>query len=331
MTEYRRLRVIKDDTVHTVIETFDKPEIDQEEVLIAVSYSGINYKDALATKADTGVLRDYPMTPGIDLAGTIIESNNPNFQIGDSVLVTGYGLGVKQDGGLSDLQVVPASWCVKLPDGLTEKQAMTFGTAGFTAALSVDALQKHGLTAESRVLVTGATGGVGSLALHFLKQIGCKNITALSRKEDQQDYLTGLGATKVLSPAELFPEKNRPLNKQLFDFVVDTVGGDTLAKILPFVNYGGSLALCGNAGGIKLNTTVLPFILRGVNLLGIDSVEASMSQREKLWHKMANEWALPTDFQAQQIELEQVTKTTEELLAGKHVGRTIVALGGKNK
>lgn len=330
MTKYRRLRVINDETLHTEIEPFSKPEIDEKEVLINVAYSGINYKDALATKANTGVLRDYPMTPGIDLVGTIMESKDKRFNVGDEVLVTGYGLGVKQDGGLSDMQVVPASWVVKLPENLSPQQAMTFGTAGFTAALSVDSLQAHGLNAESRVLVTGATGGVGGFALSFLKQIGCKEITALSRKEDQEDYLKQLGATTVLSPAELFPEKNRPLNKQLFDFVVDTVGGDTLAQVLPFVNYAGSLALCGNAGGIKLNTTVLPFILRGVNLLGIDSVEAAMDHRQKLWTKMANEWALPNHFQIRQITLEQVQETADALLAGKHVGRTIVALGGKD-
>ena len=328
---YRRLRVINDETLHTEIENFTKPEIKENEVLVKVNYSGINYKDALATRPNTGVLREYPMTPGIDLAGTIIESKDKKFQSGDEVLVTGFGLGVKHDGGLSDVQVIPAAWVVHLPEGLSAKQAMIFGTAGFTAALAVDALQAHGLNAESRVLVTGATGGVGGFALHFLKQIGCKEITALSRKVDQKDYLQQLGATAVLSPAELFPEKARPLNKQLFDFVIDTVGGDTLAQVLPFINYGGSAALCGNAGGIKLSTTVLPFILRGVNLLGIDSVEASMEQRQKLWKKMANEWALSDHFQVQQIELEQVLETANALLEGKHVGRTIVALGGTNQ
>lgn len=328
---YRRLRVMNDETLHTEIESFTKPETKENEVLVKVNYSGINYKDALATKANTGVLREYPMTPGIDLAGIIIESKAEEFKAGDEVLVTGYGLGVKQDGGLSDVQVIPASWVVHLPEGLSTKQAMTFGTAGFTAALAVDALQTHGLNADSRVLVTGATGGVGGFALHFLKQIGCKEITALSRKENQLDYLQQLGATAVLSPAELFPEKARPLNKQLFDFVIDTVGGDTLAQVLPFINYGGSAALCGNAGGIKLSTTVLPFILRGVNLLGIDSVEASMEQRQKLWQKMANEWSLPDHFQVQQIELEHVLETANALLEGKHVGRTIVALGGTNQ
>ncbi|MDT2572986.1 YhdH/YhfP family quinone oxidoreductase [Enterococcus raffinosus] len=331
MTEYRRLRVVNDETLHTEIQSFSKPEIEDNEVLIDVHYSGINYKDALATKANTGVLRDYPMTPGIDLAGKIIESKDERFTVNEEVLVTGYGLGVKQDGGLSDLQVVPASWVIKRPKNLSAKQAMTFGTAGFTAALAVDALQAHGLNKNSRVLVTGATGGVGGFALHFLKQIGCAEIIALSRKDDRKNYLMEVGATSVLSPAELFPEKSRPLNKQLFDFVVDTVGGDTLAQVLPFVNYGGSLALCGNAGGIKLNTTVLPFILRGVNLLGIDSVEASMEQRQKLWAKMANEWALSDTINVQQVELDQVQETADNLLAGTHVGRTIVALGGKNK
>lgn len=329
MTEYHRLRVVKDETVHTKIETFSKPEVDQGDVLIAVSYSGINYKDALATKINTGVLSGYPMTPGIDLAGKVIETADASLEIGETVIVTGYGLGVKQDGGLSELAVVPAAWCVKIPEELTEKQAMTFGTAGFTAALSVDALLAHGLSSDSSVLVTGATGGVGGFALHFLKQIGCKEIVALSRKKEQADYLTQLGATSVLSPEDLFPEKSRPLNKQRFDFAIDTVGGDTLAQILPFIHYGGSVALCGNAGGIKLNTTVLPFILRGVNLLGIDSVEASRTQRQKLWSKMATEWSLPTNFQVQQIELSQVQETADALLDGNHVGRTIVALGGK--
>ncbi|MFC4771856.1 YhdH/YhfP family quinone oxidoreductase [Enterococcus hermanniensis] len=326
---YRRLRISNKDTFKAAIEKFPKPEIADNEVLIAVDYSGINYKDALATRPNTGVLQEYPMTPGIDLAGTILESKDDRFVSGDTVLVTGYGLGVKQDGGLSEVQTVPGDWVVKRPTNLSAAQAMMFGTAGFTAALAIQALLAHGLDKTSRVLVTGATGGVGGFALHFLKQLCCQEVIALSRKEDQTDYLKTLGATKVVSPNELFPEKSRPLNKQLFDFAIDTVGADTLAKILPFINYAGSVALCGNAGGIKLNTTVLPFILRGVNLLGIDSVEASMEERQKLWTKLTNEWLLPTDFQVNTIELDQVLETADALLAGKHVGRTIVALGGK--
>lgn len=328
MTTYRRLRVINEETVTTEIEQFDTPELQAGEVLIAVSYSGMNYKDALATQPNTGVLRSYPLTPGIDMAGTIAATNDARFTVGETVLATSYGIGVSQNGGLSEVQAVPGDWVVKLPNGMNEKQAMTYGTAGFTAALAVDALVNHGLTADSRVLVTGATGGVGGFALQFLQKIGCKEIIALSRKAEQQEYLTQLGATKVVTPDEFFPEKNKPLNKQVIDFVVDTVGGEQLGQLIPFISYGGSMALCGNAGGIKLNMTVLPFILRGVNLLGIDSVETPMEKRAAIWHKMANEWLVTDGIQVQEISLEQVPETAEAILAGKHVGRTLVRPGG---
>ncbi|MGM0213363.1 YhdH/YhfP family quinone oxidoreductase [Enterococcus sp. AZ109] len=329
MTNYQCLRVLKnEETVTTEIEQFEVPELQPGEVLIAVSYSGMNYKDALATKANTGVVRSYPLTPGIDMAGTIAATNDEHFAVGDEVLATSYGIGVSQNGGFSEMQVVPASWVVKLPKGLTEKQAMTYGTAGFTAALSVDGLVQHGLNAESRVLVTGATGGVGGFALQFLQKIGCKEIIALTRKTDQQDYLAKLGATKVVTPDEFFPEKNRPLNKQTIDYVVDTVGGEQLGKLIPFISYSGSMALCGNAGGIKLTMTVLPFILRGVNLLGIDSVETPMEKRAEIWEKMADEWLVAEGIQVQEIALEQVQATADAILTGKHVGRTLVRPGG---
>lgn len=328
MTTYRRLRVKNEETVTTEIEHFEAPELQPGEVLIAVSYSGINYKDALATQPNTGVLRSYPLTPGIDMAGTIAATNDDRFAVGDAVLATSYGIGVSRNGGMSDVQAVPADWVVKLPQGIDEKHAMLYGTAGFTAALAVDALVKHGLNTDSRVLVTGATGGVGGFALQFLKKIGCKEIIALSRKTDQQDYLTQLGATTVVTPDDFFPEKNKPLNKQTIDFVVDTVGGEQLGKLIPFISYGGSMALCGNAGGIKLTMTVLPFILRGVNLLGIDSVETPMEKRAAIWQKMADEWLVAEGMQVQEISLEQVPETAEAILAGKHVGRTLVRLGG---
>ncbi|GCF94449.1 alcohol dehydrogenase [Enterococcus florum] len=325
----KSLQVSNDPQVETKMVEAAKPILGENEVLVQVDYSGINYKDALATQPNTGVLRSYPLTPGIDLSGVVIESNDSDFPIGTPVLATGYGLGVSRNGGFSEFQAVPTSWLIKRPATLSAKQAMIFGTAGFTAALAVDALEAHGLDAGSRVLVTGATGGVGSVALQFLKQIGCKEIIALTRKTNQSDYLKALGATQILSPEELFPEKNRPLNKQLFDFVVDTVGGETLAKLLPFVQYGGSLALCGNAGGIKLNTTVLPFILRGVNLLGIDSVDASMEKRLTLWNKMATKWQVSDSIQVQEVTLEEVLSVVNKLLEGTHVGRTIVRIGGQ--
>lgn len=328
MTTYRCLRVKNEETVTTEIEHFEAPELQVGEVLIAISYSGINYKDALATQPNTGVLRSYPLTPGIDMSGTIAATKDDRFAVGDAVLATSYGIGVSRNGGLSEIQAVPADWVVKLPQGLDEKHAMLYGTAGFTAALAVDSLIQHGLDANSRVLVTGATGGVGGFALQFLKKIGCKEIVSLSRKNDQQDYLMQLGATEVVSPENFFPEKNKPLNKQTIDFVVDTVGGEQLGKLLPFISYGGSIALCGNAGGIKLTMTVLPFILRGVNLLGIDSVETPMKKRAAIWKKMADEWLVTEGIHVQEISLEQVPETAEAILAGKHVGRTLVRPGG---
>lgn len=325
MSNYQRFRVVQKEAVTTEMETFQAPELQVDEVLVAIDYSGVNYKDALATQAKTGVVRHYPITPGIDLVGSILKSNAEKYRVGDEVLVTGFGTGVSHDGGFSQVQALPAEWLVSLPKNLTKQAAMIFGTAGFTAALAVNALEKHGLTEDSRVLVTGATGGVGNFAIHFLKQLGVKNITALSRKSQQKDYLTALGASACLQPEELFPEKTRPLDKQLFDFVIDTVGGSQMTKILPFIQYGGSVALCGNAGGIKLETTVLPFILRGVNLLGIDSVAVPLEQRPALWQKMAD-WQVPEKMQVNQTNLEDLPATIDALLSGQHVGRTIVVL-----
>ncbi|WP_159722254.1 acrylyl-CoA reductase family protein [Enterococcus sp. CSURQ0835] len=330
MTTYKRFRVVADDPIRTLVEDFEQPELAAGEVLLQVAYSGINYKDALATRANTGVVRTYPITPGIDAAGTIIASQDDRFKVGQAVLVTGFGFGVAADGGWTELAVVPADWLVALPQTLSPKQAMTFGTAGFTAALAVDALEQHGLTKTSRVLVTGATGGVANFAISFLQAQGVKTIIALTRKTEQADYLKRLGATTILSPTDL-PEKTKPLAKQQFDFVIDTVGGTQLSQLLPLISYGGSLALCGNAGGIKFETTVLPFILRSVNLLGIDSVEANLETRTRLWEKMATLWSVPAALQVNEIKLTELSATIADLLAGQHVGRTLIHLGGMTR
>ena len=330
MTTYKRFRVVADDPIRTLVEDFEQPELSAGEVLLQVAYSGINYKDALATRANTGVVRTYPITPGIDAAGTIIASQDDRFKAGQAVLVTGFGFGVAADGGWTELAVVPADWLVALPQTLSPKQAMTFGTAGFTAALAVDALEQHGLTKTSRVLVTGATGGVANFAISFLQAQGVKTIIALTRKTEQADYLKRLGATTILSPTDL-PEKTKPLAKQQFDFVIDTVGGTQLSQLLPLISYGGSLALCGNAGGIKFETTVLPFILRSINLLGIDSVEANLETRTRLWEKMATLWPVPAALQVNEIKLTELSATIEDLLAGQHVGRTLIHLGGMTR
>ncbi|MGX2944268.1 YhdH/YhfP family quinone oxidoreductase [Enterococcus alishanensis] len=325
MPTYKRFRVSKDQTVSYQIEIFEKPQPKENEVLLSINYSSVNYKDALATRDNTGVLRYYPITPGIDLAGTVLVSNHPDFEVGDTVIANGFDIGVAHDGGFSQLAVIPGEWLVHLPKNLSEKDAMIFGTAGFTAALAVDALKKHGLNSDSRVLVTGATGGVGSFAIHFLKELGIKNIIALSRKETKIDELKKLGASEVIQPQSFLPEKARPLSKQLFDFVIDSVGGDLLSQLIPFVGYGGSLALCGNAAGIKLNTTVLPFILRSVNLLGIDSVNVPLEKRLPVWEELGN-WQVPETLTINTTTLEKLPDVAESLLAGTHVGRTIVEL-----
>lgn len=295
------------------------------DVLIKVAYSSVNYKDMLAVQTKGGVIRNYPMIPGIDLSGVVLESADPRFEKGQEVLVTGFAMGMSHTGGFAEIARVPADWVVPLPAGLTLKDAMIFGTAGLTAALSIAALEKHGMSPDAgqAILVTGSTGGVGSIALQILAKAGYKNIHALVRKENQEAVAKELGATTVVQASSL-DENKRPLNKQVYHYILDTVGGDVAASLIPYVYYGGSMSLCGNAGGIKLNTTVLPFILRGVNLLGIDSVNISMAERTQLWAKMAQDWQIAESALYREIALTDLPETIDALKQGQHLGRTII-------
>ncbi|MDN6639182.1 MAG: YhdH/YhfP family quinone oxidoreductase [Tetragenococcus halophilus] len=301
----------------------------KDQVRVQVEYSDINYKDALAASKNSGVVSDYPKVIGIDLAGTIIATNAENWAIGQKVLVTGYGLGVSEDGGFSQIQDVPAEWLVELPDDLTTKDAMKFGTAGFTAALAVQALAKETPETNSPILVTGATGGVASTAVALLHQLGYTNITALSSKKEQAGWLIDLGATDIKTPEEILPEKKRPLGKQKFAAVFDTVGGEIFAGLLPLIQYNGCAVLCGNASGITLETTVLPFILRSIKMIGIDSVEVEMAQRKPVWQFLAEHKSVLEQLSYQEVDLTDLDETIEALLNGTHSGRTIVDLGGK--
>lgn len=310
---------------------FEKREITVEDlhagdVLIKVAYSSLNYKDMLAASPKGGVIRSYPMIPGIDLSGEVVEDASGTFKSGDKVLITGYGTGVSHTGGLSEYARVPHEWVVSLPSGLTLQQSMIAGTAGFTAALAVLALVDHGMKVENNptILVTGASGGVGSIALQILRAMGFKNIVALIRKPYQEEIVKASGATEVLDSTELFIKENPLLLKERFDYVIDNVGGDVAAQVIAQVRYGGSMAFCGNAGGIKLNTTVLPLILRGVNLLGIDSVSAPMAKRELIWNKFATEWNFLSESTFDEISLDKVSATMQDLKEGKHLGRTVV-------
>ncbi len=277
------------ETIQASVKEINLEDLSAGETLIKTSYSGINYKDALATIKNGGVIRSYPMIPGVDAVGEIIETTAPNFKKGDKVVITGNGLGVSHTGGFSEVIRVPNEWVIALPETVSEKEAATIGTAGITAIESINELEKNGLSDKTaRILVTGATGGVGSVAIAMLKSLGYENITALSRKKNEE-YLLDLGASKVISLDEFMPEKVKPLAKQEYDFVLDTIGGETLSAILPQISYGGAITLCGNASGIKLSTTVLPFILRGVNMLGIDSVQLPNDKKIAIWERIGKE------------------------------------------
>lgn len=316
------------ETVFAALEKLELSELSEGNVTIRTAYSSVNYKDSLAAKQNGGVIRDYPMIPGIDLSGTVITSQDARFKKGQEVLVTGYGLGVTHTGGFSEIARVPADWIVPVPDGLSLKDTMVFGTAGFTAALSVQTLEEHGATQDkdAAILITGASGGVGSLAIAMLHQLGYRNIYALSRKPSAIDSLKKIGATKVLLLDEWMPEKIKPLAKQTFDFVIDTVGGEITAALLSQLKYGGSIAICGNAAGIKLTASVLPFILRGINLLGIDSVNVPMTQRLVIWQRLATDLNVSTHELMNEITLKELPQTLNQLQAGTHIGRTIIKM-----
>lgn len=308
-----------------------RQDLSPGDVLIKVAYSSVNYKDALASQPNSGVVRNYPLIPGIDLSGTIVDPGSSHFKIGQKVLVTGYGLGVSHSGGYSELAQVPSDWIVPIPEGLDLKNVMMLGTAGLTAALSINALERQGLRQQpdARILVTGASGGVASLAIGMLKKMGYHNITALSRKKDlASNYFKELGVTKVITPDELTTDKLRPLMAQNFDFILDTVGGKQLERLLPQIAYNGSISLCGNAGGISFETTVLPYILRGVSILGIDSVNISAEHRLYIWNRLAHDM-LPDLLEKTilaELSLHDLPDAFEQLLVGNMTGRYLVDL-----
>jgi acrylyl-CoA reductase (NADPH) len=298
-------------------------------VTIRVAYSGVNYKDALASIPNGQVARKSPLVPGIDLAGVVIASDDPRFRIGTEVLTTSYGLGTVHDGGFSQVARVPADWVVPLPDGLTTREAMALGTAGFTAALALHRMEANGLTPDSGpVLVTGASGGVGSIAVAMLAKRGYL-VAASTGKADAADYLRHLGASEILSRAEVAPESGKPLEKGRWGGVIDSVGGATLAHALRTMRDNGSVAAIGLTGGGNVATTVFPFILRGVNLLGIDSVFCPMPLRQHIWQRLATDLkpAQLDTIITQEIGLEGLPAATAAILAGQIRGRVLVDLG----
>jgi acrylyl-CoA reductase (NADPH) len=305
-----------------------RDDLGEGEVTVRVDWSSINYKDALATIPKGQVARISPLVPGVDLAGEVVATESDGVAEGDQVLVTGYDLGVGHHGGWARYARVPADWVVALPNGLSPREAMVLGTAGLTAGLSIHALEAHGLTpADGPVLVLGASGGVGSTAVGALANAGYE-VWAATGKAAEHDYLRGLGAHAILGREETTAESERPLEKMRWAAAVDPVGGAATAYALRTTRYGGAVAVSGLTAGTALKTTVLPFILRAVSLLGIDSVAASADLRREVWPRLAGDLR-PRGLDeaiAREVDLDGIEPVLDALLAGEAVGRTVVAL-----
>ncbi|MCM3699680.1 acryloyl-CoA reductase [Paenibacillus macerans] len=325
---FQALVVEKNDTFSVGVKNVPFEQLPAGEVLIKVAYSSVNYKDGLASIPEGKIVRSYPFIPGIDLSGCVVSSTDPRFQEGQQVLVTGYEVGVSHYGGFSEYARIPADWIVPLPAGLTLKEAMIYGTAGFTAALSIMRLEDNGVVPEKgKILVTGATGGVGGAAVAMLHKKGYQ-VVASTGKSDAADYLKSLGASEVISREDVVENSGKPLNKQLWQAAVDSVGGHMLAAILSKIMYGGSVAVSGLTGGTQVPTTVMPFILRGVNLLGIDSVYCSAERRANLWKLMAHDLK-PERLETlvdREVSLQELPEALSDILQSKTRGRILVRL-----
>lgn len=326
MSEFRALLIEKtaDSFERSIVErtTADLPDGD---VLIDVHYSSLNYKDGLSATGNPGVTRNYPHTPGIDAAGVVIESASGEFAAGDEVIAIGFDLGMNTAGGFGQRIRVPAGWVVARPDGLTLEESMIIGTAGFTAALCVHKLEHVGMTpAAGPVLVTGATGGVGSVAVMLLSKLGYA-VTAVTGKESQHGFLRDLGASEILSREQAREGGDRPLLKEIWGGAVDAVGGEILWNAVKALKYGQSLAACGLVDSPQISATVLPFILRHVNLLGIDSVQLPLAQKAEIWQKLAGPWKLDGLATLKEtFSLETISTGIDRILAGEMVGRGVL-------
>lgn len=330
MTEtFQALVVEKSEGFKVGVQTKTLEELPEGEVLIRVAYSSVNYKDGLASIPDGNIVRSYPFIPGIDLSGYVVSSTDGRFREGQEVLAAGYGIGVSHYGGFSQYARLPADWVMPLPDGLTLREAMIYGTAGFTAALSLERLEENGMSPEKgKVLVTGATGGVGSAAVAMLAKLGY-HVSAGTGKTAEAKYLHALGAREVLSREEVYAGGSiKPLDKQLWQAAVDPVGGSQLAAVLSKTAYGGAVAVSGLTGGTAVPATVLPFILRGVSLLGIDSVMCPSGERRKVWERMAGEWK-PEALDAlvdREVTLDGLPQALSDILQSSTRGRVLVRL-----
>jgi acrylyl-CoA reductase (NADPH) len=330
MDDFKALVAERDgDEVKRELRTLGEGDLPEGDVLIRVQWSSVNYKDALAVSPKGQVAKTSPLVPGIDLSGEVVEAGDGELSEGDAVLVHGYELGVAHHGGFAEYARVPTDWVVPLPEGMDARGAMALGTAGFTAALSVVRLEGDGVsTGDGPVLVLGATGGVGATAVAILAERGYE-VVASTGKDDQEEWLRSLGATEVISREETSAESDRPLEKQRWAAVVDPVGGDSTAFALRTTRYGGAVATSGLVGGTGFEATVLPFILRDVSLLGVDSVNTPMDERREVWNRLAGDLA-PGDVDrlvTRELALDEVDGYLDEVLTGSGHGRVVVRVG----
>jgi alcohol dehydrogenase len=328
MKTYQALESVKTEegNVISVVEK-NADELPEGDLLIKVSYSSLNYKDAMSASGMPGVTRNYPHTPGIDAVGEIDSSSSTNFKEGDKVIVTGYDLGMNTAGGFGQYIKVPAEWATPLPNGLSESESMSLGTAGLTAGLSVHALEAYrGNSFEgTKSIVTGATGGVGSIALMLLSKLNSE-VTAITGKKEQVDFLSGLGASEVILREDLQEVARKPIGKSLWDLGVDVVSGDVLTMLLTSLTPGGAVACSGLVGGPSFESSIFPFILRGNALLGIDSVEIPLEQKSQIWEKFSSDWKLDLAELTKEVSLDDLENEIEKILHGNQVGRILVNL-----
>tara|TARA_B100000212_G_scaffold262008_1_gene201846 strand:- start:534 stop:1517 length:984 start_codon:yes stop_codon:yes gene_type:complete len=295
-------------------------------VQIKVSHSSLNYKDALSASGNKGVTRNYPFVPGIDAAGTITDANSSQFNEGDEVIVTGYDMGMNTPGGFGEFINVPADWVVKKPSNLSSLEAMSIGTAGLTAAASVLKINESPNESKLPVLVSGSTGGVGSISVMLLSKLG-KEVSALTGKASSVDFLQSIGANNIIMRDEYLEAPAKAMERPLFSSAIDTVGGNVLSKMLPQISPHGVIACCGNVAGIEVNTTVFPFILRGITLAGIDSAESPLEFKIGLWNKLAEEWSLDLSSMVKIVTKENLQQEIDLILKGGQQGRVVLEHG----
>ncbi len=308
------------------VKELDVPDLEEGRLLIKVKYSSLNYKDALAATGAKGVVRSYPFVPGVDVAGEVIKSSSNDFIPGDEVIATGYKIGMAEFGGFGEIVHLPSEWVVKLPENLSLFNAMCHGTAGITAAECVNKIIKGGISNTLPVLVSGATGGVGSIAVSLLSKLGYE-VHAITGKPDENEMRTSMGATKIISRSDFMSEPLKPLDKASYSSAVDTVGGEMLAKIISMISNNGVVSCCGNVGGAMFTSSVFPFILRGVQLSGVDSAESPINLKKELWNLLANEWLIDLNNQTKIVNIQEIDNEIKKILDGGQIGRVVIKHG----